>query len=78
MDDSHDPEQVRTSYWSAQPGWVRFLTVIIALPAWLALVWLILTQNFDEQYIKMIVGAIVVVAIVQTYFVARAYLRLDL
>jgi len=75
MDQSHNRDGEPLSYWSVQPLWVRLLTILIALPAWLALAWLVLSQNLNATYIKGIIGVLVLVAIAQISFIARAYLR---
>lgn len=72
---SENHDGVRTNFWSLQPYWVRVITTLVAVPAWIGMAYLILTRNLNTTYIKLFLAAMVVVAIIQVSFLARAYWR---
>ena len=61
-------------HWKVQPAWVKALTVIIGLPAFLVLVTGAASGVLDD----LAMGAFIAVALLQLSFVLRAYWRLDL
>jgi len=61
-------------YWKVQPGWVKALTIIIGLPAFIVLV----SGAASGTPENIAMGAFIAVALPQLIFVLRAYWRMDL
>ena len=68
-----EPDSWSSSYWTVQPRWLKRLTTFIALPAWLAVAVSIISGNLSRQLIVGCVGIIIVLAVLQAAFVAKAY-----
>jgi hypothetical protein len=73
MNIDEEPDSWSSSYWTVQPKWLKRLTIFIALPAWLAVVASIIGGNPSRQLIVGCVGIIIMLAVLQAAFVARAY-----
>ena len=75
MDRSHNElSSLTDGHWKVQPGWVKALTVIIGLPAFIVLV----TGAASGAAENVAMGAFIVVVLLQLIFVLRAYWRMDL
>ena len=61
-------------HWKVQPRWVKALTVIIGLPAFLVLI----TGAASGTLENVTMCAFIAVALLQVSFVLRAYWRMDL
>jgi hypothetical protein len=75
MDKSDDePSSLTDGHWKVQPGWVKALTVLIGVPAFL----LLATGAVGGMVENVAVSAFLAVALLQLAFVFRAYWRMDL
>ncbi|WP_169804446.1 hypothetical protein [Sphingomonas pituitosa] len=68
------------SSWRLFPRWLKAVTLLIGLPAWLGFAAMIVTGSILEHQTTTLTlfGAVVFVAVCQTTFMARAAWRNDL
>jgi hypothetical protein len=72
------PQTLGAAYWAVQPRWVRFLVLLVALPAWLVLVYGVLTGELSTAVEDAAIGLFACVGAIELVYVTRAYWRLDL
>ncbi len=68
----------RDGHWKVQPGWVKALTFLIGLPAWL--IWaasILIPFDPGELLQTFLISAMSITAALQAIFVFRAYWRMD-
>jgi hypothetical protein len=65
------------SSWRLFPRWLKLLTLVVGLPAWLGFAALIVTGSiFEHQSATLtLFAALLVVALCQTFFITRAARR---
>ena len=72
MDPLGDP------HWQAQPVWVKALTILVGIPAWLVIFYIILSGNLDDRLLNVAFPLFAIVCLLQCFFIARAYWRYDI
>ena len=67
-------------HWDIQPKWVKALSIGVGLPAWLVLMYSVLSENgFSNPWVMRVAfAAFATVAVVQFLFIARGYWRMDI
>ena len=65
-------------YWQAQPRWVKALTLLIAIPAWLVLAVSSFTGAIGGTLQIIAFSVVAAVALLHLTFIFRAYWRMDL
>ena len=70
--------QLNRSHWKVQPSWVKALTIVVAVPAWLVFAYNILSDSPDDHVVHVSFVLFIVVALLQLIFVFRAYWREDI
>lgn len=76
--DNEEPETLAESQWSVQPLWSRYLTLLVGFPAWIGFGYTIFTSGFGGLFSIVCAVAFGVVALIQAFFVARGYWRMDI
>lgn len=76
MDD--DVETVRMSTWRILPTWVKTITILIGLPAWIIFLVCLVSGAIGSQVQVTAFAAFMMVSLLQIAFVLRAYWRMDL
>ncbi|MBV9840286.1 MAG: hypothetical protein JOY99_01920 [Sphingomonadaceae bacterium] len=74
-----DPlRELNRSHWAVQPYWVKALTIIVAIPAWLVIAYSLMSDNPDDHVVRMAGAMFAVVCLLQITFAAKAYWRHDI
>lgn len=77
-DEDDDFHTHRIGPWQILPRWVKWISLLIGLPAWLVLVAGIFRGDIGSSYQLSAFAIFGGVAVFQGFFVARAYVRMDL
>jgi hypothetical protein len=77
-DADEDLYSLRDGLWQVQPRWVKALTLLIAVPAWLVFVTSIFAGTLGGTLQTIAFSAFAAVALLQLAFVVRAFWRVDL
>lgn len=67
-----DIESIQEAMWSAMPKWVKRLTVLFGLPAWLIIVYGLFTENVSQANLNFACVIFAIVVIIQLPFLFRA------
>jgi hypothetical protein len=70
--------ELNPSHWAVQPYWVKALTIIVAVPAWLVVAYNIMSDYPDDRVVRVAGAMFMAVCLLQLTFVARAYWRHDI
>lgn len=74
-----DPfRELNRSHWAVQPYWVKALTITVAIPAWLAVAYNIMSDSPNDRVVQIAGALFAVVCVLQLTFVAMAYWRHDI
>ena len=77
-DADDDLYSLRDGLWQVQPRWVKALTLLIAVPAWLVFVTSIFFGTLGGTLQTIAFSVFAAVALLQLVFVVRAFWRMDL
>jgi Ca2+/H+ antiporter len=78
QDGRDDLSLFNNGHWKAQPRWVKLLTILVGLPAWLVLMAAVFNDNINATVETVALGAFVATCLLQAPFVFRAYWRTEL
>jgi hypothetical protein len=73
-----DEETLGQAHWRVQPLWVKWLICTTALPAWLVMVALIIAGEWQPQILEVCFWVFIPSSVISTFFIGRAYWRMDL
>jgi hypothetical protein len=76
--DEEELSSFRDGHWRVQPTWVKALTFIVALPAWVVWMWGVFTGELKGTLETAVFVAFGLVVLLQMAFAFRAYWRMDL
>ena len=68
----------RDGHWKVLPRWVKYLTVLLGLPAWAVFAVSIFLGDIGSSYQMIAFSILASVAALQIVFIFRAYWRMDL
>ena len=79
MEDGRDSlSPLSNGHWKVQPRWLKALTILVAVPAWLVLMVSVFSGDIDATVETVALSAFVATFLLQVAFVFRAYWRMDL
>jgi hypothetical protein len=65
-------------HWRVLPRWAKRVSILVGLPAWLALMIGVFSGRANTHLVLVAFGAFAGVAILQTVLLFRAYWRMEL
>ncbi|MBN8811339.1 MULTISPECIES: hypothetical protein [unclassified Sphingomonas] len=77
-DEDEDFRTRRIGQWEMLPRWVKWITTLIGLPAWLVFVAGIFRGDIGSSYQMFALAIFAGVAALQAFFTVRALVRMDI
>lgn len=73
--DREAPYILNRDFWNVQPQWLRWITILVALPAWLVIMLSMFQGDWSPLAINIGFATIFVVAALQLVFFIRSQRR---